>query len=96
MAKQQRMILARRWKTPKTIIGLFCIEFCYTVAALALFGIADPDLYRTRLWQDGSNAGYNSNPNEVLYAAANYVTLKIPMIWSQLYVSILSTKAGRY
>lgn len=57
-----------------------------TIAALALFGIADPDLYRTKLWQAGSDAGFNSNPNELLYAYANYRPIKTPLVWSSLYV----------
>jgi hypothetical protein len=69
---------------PFYILGVF--EFPLTVALLALFGIADPDTYRTRLWQDGSNNGFNSNPNAALYAAANYRPYTTPKVWSQLYV----------
>ena len=58
----------------------------FTVALLALFGIADPNLYRTLLWQDGSDNGFNSNPNAALYAAANYRPYTTPKVWSQLYV----------
>jgi len=53
------------------------------VAALALFGIAQPDLFRTKLWQVGSDHGFNSSPLEVLYAYANYRPIpKIPFVWS--------------
>lgn len=82
-----KFFVARRWRTPKLMVALFLIEFPFTVAALALYGIADPDLYRTTLWQNGSDAGFNSNPNEILYAYANYRPISVPLIWSQLYAS---------
>jgi len=75
--------LARRWKTPKVLLALILIEFAFTIAGLALFGIADPDLYRTRLWQDGSDNGFNSNPNQLLYDYANYRPAIAPLVWSQ-------------
>lgn len=79
------MFIARHWKTPKLLISLFALEFPFTVAALAFFGIASPDTYRTALWFEGAQHGWNSNPNEILYAAANYRSLAVPMVWSQLY-----------
>lgn len=82
------MFVARRWKTPKAVLGLFTIEFLLTIAALALFGIADPNTYRTRLWQDGADNGFNSNPNEILYSYANHRPMKVPLVWSQLYVPL--------
>ena len=80
------MLFSRHWKAPKVLISFFVIEFPLTVAALALFGIASPDTYRTALWAEGAQHGWNSNPNEILYAAANYRSLTVPMVWSQLYV----------
>ncbi|MCJ1376159.1 hypothetical protein MMC20_007399 [Loxospora ochrophaea] len=71
------------WRTPKVIIALLVLEIPLTIAALALFGIADPDLYRTSLWQEGANHGWNSNPNEILYAYANYRPISVPLPWSQ-------------
>lgn len=70
------------------MIALLSIEFFLTIAALTLFALAQPDTYRKLLWQDGFDNGFNSNPNEVLYSYANHDrnTLKIPMVWSQLYV----------
>lgn len=60
------------------------IELAGTVPALALFGIASPDLYRTQMWQIGYQNGWNSDPREILYAYSNYVPLpKIPLVWSQ-------------
>ncbi|TGO88837.1 hypothetical protein BPOR_0139g00110 [Botrytis porri] len=76
--------MKRKWKFPKAIIWLNVIELAGTVAALVMFGIADPDLYRTILWQIGYDNGFNSSPDEVLYAYANYRPLpKIAFVWSQ-------------
>ena len=61
------------------------LELPLTVALLALFGIADPDTYRTKLWQDGADNGFNSSPTAGLYAAANYQPYKTPAVWSQWY-----------
>jgi hypothetical protein len=74
----------KRWRRPVfwTIIALVVLEFPVTVAALALFGIADPDTYRTNLWEDGFLNGFNSSPDGPLYAAANYESFTIPIIWS--------------
>jgi len=60
------------------------IELGASVAALALMGIASPDLYRTKMWQVGSDHGLNSSPSQILYAYANYRPIpKIPFVWSQ-------------
>jgi hypothetical protein len=80
--------ISRKWKLPKLLYTLFVLELGGTIAALALFGIADPDLFRTTLWQIGYDNGFNSDPKEILYAYANYQPLpKIPFVWSQSYVS---------
>jgi hypothetical protein len=80
---------SKKWKTPKVLIALFVFELAGTVAALALFGIADPDLFRTALWQVGSDNGFNSSPKDILYAYANYRPIpKTPFVWSQTYVPI--------
>lgn len=78
--------IPRQWKFPRTILYLFAVELAIEIAALALFGIAQPDLYRTRLWQEGSDHGWNSNPNEIIYAYANYRPINVPLPWSQLYI----------
>ena len=74
----------KHWKTPKTLRLLFALELPLSIAALALFGIAQPDLYRTRFWQEGSDHGWNSNPNQIVYAYANYKPISAPLPWSQL------------
>lgn len=59
-------------------------ELPFTVANLALFGIASPNLYRTILWRLGGEMGFNSHPQFVLYAYANYRPVTIPVVWSGL------------
>jgi len=74
---------SRKWKWPKVLIVLMILELGGTVAALALFGIAQPDLFRTRMWKIGYDNGFNSDPNQILYAYANYKPIpKIPFVWS--------------
>ncbi|KAL8962407.1 MAG: hypothetical protein Q9193_001181 [Seirophora villosa] len=75
--------IPRKWKTPRVIIPLFVVELLIEIAALALYGIAQPDLYRTRLWQEGSDHGWNSSPSEIIYAYANYRPISKPLPWSQ-------------
>ncbi|KAL8892325.1 MAG: hypothetical protein Q9205_000175 [Flavoplaca limonia] len=75
--------IPKQWKFPKVIFYLFGIELLIEIAALALYGIAQPDLYRTRLWQEGSDHGWNSKPNSILYAYANYRPVHTPLPWSQ-------------
>lgn len=72
------------------IIGLMVVELLDTVACLVFFGIADPDTYRTNLWQIGSDNGFNSSPNEILYAYANYQPIPTtPFVWSSMYVQFI-------
>jgi len=79
------MFLSRRYRPNKwPFYAFIALEIPLTISLLALFGIAAPDLYRTRLWQDGANNGFNSNPNAALYAAANYRPYTTPRVWSQL------------
>ena len=83
------MYFARTFKPNKWLFyGLVVVEFPLTVALLALFGIAAPDTYRTKLWQDGSENGFNSSPTAGLYAAANYRPFTTPMVWASLYGTI--------
>jgi hypothetical protein len=79
------MYLPREWKAPRFLKALLVLEFCVTVAGLALFGIAAPNLFRTALWKDGAHNGFNSDLTLILYAHANHRTPpKIPLVWSQL------------
>lgn len=67
------------------MLALLLLEFPITVAALTLFALAQPDTYRQLLWQDGSDNGFNSSPDEILYSYANHdrSQLKVPLVWSQ-------------
>lgn len=83
-------LTTHRWKWPRVLIALMVLELGGTVAALALFAIAQPDLFRTKLWQIGSDNGFNSSPKLILYAYANHQPIpKIPFVWSGSYVSVL-------
>ena len=84
MAMKWLIYVAHRWRIPKAMWALFLLEFPLTIATLALFGIADPDTYRTRLWQNGADRGFNSDPITLLYEAANYRPVHTPLIWSGL------------
>ncbi|KAE9368501.1 hypothetical protein N431DRAFT_347795 [Stipitochalara longipes BDJ] len=84
MARLRLPQFQRKWKWPKLLIALMVLELAGTVPALALFGIASPNLYRTKLWQIGSDNGFNSSPLQILYAYANYRPIpKTPFVWSQ-------------
>jgi hypothetical protein len=76
-------IFHREWPSTKALWIVMVAELMLTVALLVLFGISQPDLYRTQLWQAGDDLGFNSSPNIILYAYANYQPLPtIPFVWS--------------
>ena len=78
-------VLHRKWKSTKAMWILMLAELAGTVPMLVLFGISQPDLYRTKLWQVGFDNGFNSNPKMILYAYANHRPLpNIPFVWSQM------------
>ncbi|KAF2202602.1 hypothetical protein GQ43DRAFT_413406 [Delitschia confertaspora ATCC 74209] len=92
-----RFFIPRRWKLSKLLWIMLALEFPLTVANLTLFGIASPNTYRTKLWQEGGNHGFNSDPSTLLYAYANYRPVKTPVVWSNnetqfnLVIGVLST-----
>ncbi|KAJ5190533.1 uncharacterized protein N7498_009518 [Penicillium cinerascens] len=87
----------RKHRHYKVTLYLMVVEFPITVVFLTLTGIASHNLYQTFLWQDGADNGFNSAPDEALYAAANYRPYKAPMVWSSfltnynLVIGVLST-----
>ncbi|EEP75758.1 predicted protein [Uncinocarpus reesii 1704] len=89
--------LPRKFVSPLAFKILVGIELPFTIAVLALFGIAAPNLYRKRLWQDGADNGFNSSPDELVYRFANYEPYTVPRPWTQfstnfnLVISVLST-----
>lgn len=79
-----RFFLPRQWRLPHVVMFLMIFEFPFTVANLALFGIASPNLYRTILWREGGRRGFNSDPSTVVYAYANYKPVAVPLVWDGL------------
>lgn len=78
-------VIHRKWPkvSRKGTVWLMPLELLGLIAVLVIFGIAQPDLYRTKMWQIGFDNKLNSNPNMILYAYANFQPLpNIPLIWS--------------
>lgn len=79
-------LLHRRWpvKARKAVGWLMVFELIGLIPALVIFGISQPNLYRTDMWQIGFDYKLNSNPNIVLYAYANHRPQpNLPLIWSK-------------
>ncbi|KAL0936292.1 uncharacterized protein CTRU02_208507 [Colletotrichum truncatum] len=63
---------------------LLCLESVVVITALVLFGVAYPDRFRSRLWRNGGEEGWSSNPRLRIYFYANFEEVpQIPLIWSQ-------------
>ncbi|CAM1504332.1 Fc.00g019230.m01.CDS01 [Cosmosporella sp. VM-42] len=63
---------------------LMPLELAGVVPALVLFGISQPNLYRTDMWEIGWQNRLNSNPAIVLYAYANHKPQPdIAFIWTR-------------
>ncbi|PGH11627.1 hypothetical protein AJ79_04767 [Helicocarpus griseus UAMH5409] len=88
--------LPRKYRPPILFKILLGLELPVTIALLALFGIAAPDLYRDKLWKDGAENGFNSHPNQRIYTIANYRPYTTPRPFGQfitnfnLVISVLS------
>jgi len=77
-------ILHRRWRVKRPLYWAMLPELALTIAVLVLFGIQQPDLFRSLFWRIGYELRMNSNPNIILYAYANHQPLpKIPFVWSR-------------
>ena len=74
----------KRWRDRKLVFYMMGVEIPFTIAVLTLTGVASHNLYRTLLWKDGYMNGFNSSPDEALYAAANYRPYTAPLVWSPL------------
>ncbi|KXH35421.1 hypothetical protein CSIM01_10180 [Colletotrichum simmondsii] len=69
---------------PNLIAVVLCFETVVVFAALVLFGVAYPDRFRSRLWRNGGEEGWCSNPRLRIYFYANHEEPpEIPLIWSQ-------------
>ncbi|KJZ71552.1 hypothetical protein HIM_09090 [Hirsutella minnesotensis 3608] len=78
-------VIPRTWpRMGNLALGwLMPVELILLVPILVIFGIAQPDMYRTDMWRIGFDHKLNSNPNMILYAYANYRPLPtVPLIWS--------------
>ncbi|PHH59485.1 hypothetical protein CDD81_3152 [Ophiocordyceps australis] len=78
-------VIPRAWpRRDNRLTGwLMPVELVILVPILVIFGISQPDLYRTAMWRIGFDNKLNSNPNMILYAYANHRPLPhIPLIWS--------------
>lgn len=73
----------RKWRKRAPMFWIMIPELAGTVALLVLFAIAQPDLFRTQLWEVGYVWGFNSDPNIVVYAKANHKPHPdVPFVWS--------------
>ncbi len=89
-------ILRRPWRIRKPYYFTMGPELLTIVALLVLFGLAQPDTYRTTMWEIGFENGFNSNPNMILYAYANHEPLPtVPFVWSQR-CALLPLSQSRY
>ncbi|KAK2738765.1 hypothetical protein FQN57_006933 [Myotisia sp. PD_48] len=96
MGERLGFYLPRKYRSDLAFKVLIVFELALTIALLALFGIAAPNLYRKKLWQDGADNGFNSSPDQMVYTLANHNPYTIPRPWSQfttnfnLIISVLS------
>ncbi|RAL01060.1 uncharacterized protein BO80DRAFT_69373 [Aspergillus ibericus CBS 121593] len=77
-----REFFPTKWRNHNTMYIFMAVELPLTIIILTLTGIASHDLYRTKLWQDGADNGFNSSPTDRLYAAANHRSYTTPIVWS--------------
>ncbi|KAI8717332.1 hypothetical protein NCS52_00808500 [Fusarium sp. LHS14.1] len=67
---------------PKVPLSLLMVEFIIALMAVILFGLAFPDRFRSRLWENGGEEGWNSNPNMIIYYYANHrEPPEVPYLW---------------
>jgi len=77
-------IIHRPWRARRWLFITMGLELAGLIPILVLFGIAQPDMFRSRLWQVGYENRFNSNPAMIIYAYANHRPLpQIPFVWSQ-------------
>lgn len=77
-------ILYRKWPSTAAMWIMMVAELALTVTLLVLTALAQPDLYRTKLWQAGYELGFNSNPYEIQFAlAVGKTPPDVPFVWSR-------------
>jgi hypothetical protein len=68
----------------KVPLSLLLVELTIALMAVILFGLAYPDRFRSRLWENGGEEGWNSNPNTRIYFYANHrEPPEVPYLWQQ-------------
>ncbi|KAL6236210.1 hypothetical protein BDW75DRAFT_207315 [Aspergillus navahoensis] len=91
------MYIPKKYRKHNLIYILMAVELAFIIPILTFTGIAAHDRYRTKLWQDGYENGFNSSPDTAVYAAANYRSYDTPKVWSSfttnwnLVIAVLST-----
>ncbi|KAH6651160.1 hypothetical protein F5144DRAFT_77205 [Chaetomium tenue] len=84
MARTYR-ILHRPWRARRPLYFVMIPELAGVITLLVLFGVQQPDAFRTLFWRIGYENKLNSNPNMILYAYANYQKIPtIPFVWSRM------------
>ncbi|KAL2165554.1 hypothetical protein VTH06DRAFT_856 [Thermothelomyces fergusii] len=77
-------ILRRPWRAKRPLYWGMVPELAGIVPLLVLFGLQQPDGFRSLFWRIGFENKQNSNPNMILYAYANYQPLPtVPFVWSK-------------
>ena len=83
-------LLRRPWRAKRPLYWGMLPELAGIVPLLVLFGVAQPDAYRTLFWRIGHDYKLNSSPNMLLYAYANFRPLPhVPFVWTKTYVLLL-------
>jgi hypothetical protein len=72
----------KKYRSHRTVLIMMVVEFPFILMVMIVTGIASHDLYQTSLWQDGANNGFNSAPNQVVYALTNGRSYSVPIVWS--------------
>ncbi|KAG7293402.1 hypothetical protein NEMBOFW57_003452 [Staphylotrichum longicolle] len=75
-------ILRRPWRARRPLYWGMLPELAGIVPLLVLFGVQQPDAFRSLFWRIGFEHKLNSNPNMILYAYANHQPLPT-IVWSQ-------------
>ncbi|KAK4647493.1 uncharacterized protein QC761_0001540 [Podospora bellae-mahoneyi] len=77
-------IFHRPWRAKRPLYWGMVPELAGIIPLLVLFGVQQPDAWRTLFWRIGSDYKLNSSPTMILYAYANHRPLPtIPFVWSQ-------------
>ncbi|KAN0068858.1 hypothetical protein V8E54_013027 [Elaphomyces granulatus] len=77
----------RKYRSHRAVLIMMLVEFPFILVVMILTGIASHDLYQTSLWQDGAYNGFNSAPNQVVYALTNGRPYSVPIVWSSFIIN---------